>query len=276
VRRLRAVGIPIVLSLVWVSGTSAQSTQSLVPTTDDQSLFLDIPAGANAATGDSGGGAGTFGIQLFRRDRLLLSASASIGVEQTVTKDFAASVLNPSPQGSSFQISGNYLWPLPHKGPKAILLVGLGGKAILTRSKWAEFPATDDSRTVGGLFTSLTPIIVFATRTLEGATPQPPPGGGTPEPPDEYQFSLEIGPTWRSIGGDLGQNDPFRRTFLATDSKSFTGFSFTFAFRINSWQPFAAVTWFRKPNNTHIGGLTGTQALIGINVISKLHRSRLS
>jgi hypothetical protein len=244
-------------------------TMNLVATPAGTATYLAVPAGAKASAGDSKGGAGIFGVQIWQRDSLFLSAFASVGAEQTVTEKFGGYVLNPSNEGSSFQLSGHrVVWKSRGSTSPALFNAGVSGRATFTLSNWkvTSGQTVSESR---GLVTSLTPALRLATKTFERET--------TTDEKDEYQLAFEIGPTWRFIGGDVGHEEAFRTMpqVLSAAKTSYAGLEWSISFRVNAWQPFARFTWIPQPGTGPIRGLTGTQAVIGVDVVSALFKTKV-
>jgi hypothetical protein len=92
------------------------------------------------------------------------------------------------------------------------------------------------------------------------------------------QFGLSVGPTFRYIAGDLGQNTniALRQQTLGTKKKSYTGPEVEFFVRLNQFQPYVRVSHFSSPKEGDILGFSGTQVVFGVNVLSAIFQTTLS
>src|SRR4051812_47832868 len=91
---------------------------------------------------------------------------------------------------------------------------------------------------------------------------------------NQFQLGFETGPSWRSLGGDVSQNDAFRQQIVGTTKSTFFAWETTFFVRVNSVQPFARFTYVARPDNIAIPGLTGNQLVWGVNVASTLFSAK--
>jgi hypothetical protein len=130
----------------------------------------------------------------------------------------------------------------------------LGGdrsSSLLYSSQFSSTGSTPQS--AQGFVTYVTPALVIVTRTFAyGAT-----AASNSATANEFQFGPEIGPTFRLIGGDLGQMSGLRQSLPGTSVTSMTGLDVTL-------RPFVRITKFSNPAGTAISGLTGGQAIFGI------------
>lgn len=91
----------------------------------------------------------------------------------------------------------------------------------------------------------------------------------------EYQFGLEIGKTFRRIGGDAADDKDFlsQPDVFGHPRTNLGGYDATFFARLNGFQPFVRVTRISRAGGTHVPGLTGVQASFGVNVLSSLFQT---
>ena len=243
-------------------------TQGLrsVKTPTEPRIAVPVGVGADLGSEDQKGVAPAIGFQLWKNDRYFIGAFFTIAAtDPTVSEKYGAFVLNPPLKGHSFYVSGNYILNGSDTPPP--VLYGIGGRWGTTSSSF-EFTPTGGTATKQdgfGLVASVTAQIMTKTHRI---------ALGEGDETSEFQLGLELGPTWRLIGGDLSQNDAFRQQLLGTDESSFVGFEMTFFVRVNAVQPFARFTSFSRPNGVAIPGLTGRQVVWGVNVASALFNAK--
>jgi hypothetical protein len=243
------------------------SNGRIVSDADPVRVAVPVAATSNLGGTDQKGVAPTIGFQIWKRDEFFLGAFFSIAAaDATVKETYGGFVLDPPMQGRSFYVSGNRTWGLKKTGQKPYLLLGAGGRVGTTSANIEITPAGASAATTRGGFAS------FATLGFQVASPSIDVKVG--DATNEFQLGVEFGPTWRLLGGDIGEDDAFRQLFLGTGRSTFRGFETTFFVRINSVQPFARFSSFGRPDNVVIRGLTGRQVVWGINVASTLFQGK--
>lgn len=249
----------------------------LTPKEQDKPEFA-IPLGATAGLGadaekDATAGA-LLGFQIAttrKESKSFVSLFFSLAPAETIRgeqKDFGAFLLNPSRAGSSFFLAGNYLWNPNHSEPKKEYYIGPSLRTGLTRSTW-QATVDSTSQSVDGFVGYATLSFLVMSRTHKTA------GGNSEGQSNEYEFGLEVGPTYRWIGGDLARGRSFIESpeVLGTAQTSLAGFEATFFARLNTAKPFLRLTRFKR--GTSIPGFSGWQAMIGVDILSSLFRSEL-
>jgi hypothetical protein len=231
---------------------------------------IAVPVAVSSDLGGEGqrGVAPTVGFQIWRRDKFFVGSFFTLSAtDPSVTEQYGAFVLNPPLKGHSFYVSGNYLHDILKKDAdgKSFLLGGVGARWGTTSASFEFTPSGGTALKRSGFGIAAAVTAQLATRTFDVAM------GDTT---GEFQMGVEMGPTWRLLGGDLSQDDSFRRQVLGTDKSSFSGFEFTFFTRVNSVQPFARFSTFSRPNGTVINGFTGRQVVWGVNVASSLFQTK--
>jgi hypothetical protein len=144
---------------------------------------------------------------------------------------------------------------------------GIGGRWGTTSSSFEFTPAggTAIKQDGFGVVGSLTAQVMTKTHYVSL---------GDGDETGEFQLGIELGPTWRLLGGDLSENDSFRQQLLGTDQTTFAGFEMTFFVRLNAIQPFARFSSFGRPDDVAIPGFTGRQLVWGVNVASALFNAK--
>jgi opacity protein-like surface antigen len=264
--------------LFWAGAARAQNVSMLSSPREttrglaEDPIRVGVPVAAAADLGgtDQQGVAPTIGFQVWKRDNFFLGAFFSIAAaDSTVKEAYGSFVLNPPLQGRSFYVSGNKMWSLRRNSASSpFVLIGAGGRVGTTSSN-IEFTPADASTastragfgTVGGVSVQVVSPSIDLTMG---------------ETTSEFQLGVEIGPTWRLLGGDLGEDDAFRRQVLGTERSTFRGVETTFFVRINSVQPFARFSSFGRPDGVVIRGFTGRQVVWGVNVASSLFQGKKS
>jgi len=233
---------------------AAAATQIAVP--------LGATAGLASDSEDNADVGAVLGFQMWKKDVSLLATFFSLSGADTINGgpgDFGSFLLNPNTRGNSFYLSGNRLWAV---GTRKELLVGVSGRVGVTRTTWVA-PLTTGEQSVDGFVGYLVPSFLLSSRTFKTGGPES----------NEYQFGLEAGPSLRYIGGDLAQADAFLSApeVLGMSDHSFLGYEITFYARLNAAQPFVRITHFNSDSD--VPGFTGTQAIIGVNVLSAVFKS---
>lgn len=227
-------------------------------------LNLAVPAGASATTDFETTGAGaTIGFQVWKEDRYLLGAFFSYAPSKRVAgtdRDFGSFLLNPPAEGTSMSVFGNKMWSV--KVP-VFSLMGASGRAGVTSTAW-EADIAGTKTAVDGFVSYFNVSYLVTTNTYHADTAG-----------NKYQIGFEIGPTVRILGGDLGQNTDFRKsaTVLGTDTGTFLGLDATFFVRLNAVQPYVRVSYVK--NDVTIRGLTGFQAVFGVNALSAIFQTAI-
>jgi hypothetical protein len=240
-------------------------------------IAVPVAASANLNAGSNTGVAPMLGFQISQRDKFFLGAFFSMSAtDQDVKEDFGTALLNPPFSGRSVNVEGNYLIGIlskkddkDEKGEKddkddeddedaaSPIRVGVGGRWTTTSSNFLFTP-------VGGTETSRTGFVTMLTLSAQLMTSTIPIALG--DETGEFQLGFEIGPTWRLIGGDVGQDDAFRSSVLGTTKSSFAGFETTFFVRVNTVRPFVRFSNFGRPDDVVIYGFTGRQVTWGVTV----------
>ena len=225
---------------------------------------------------------------------------------------FGTLVLNPPGQGTSYSFTGSKVWGWYPGG-----LHGCS-KALPVRKLENGNPATDtqgrpvfETETDGTIRTvdascSVTDAYAFIGGELRGGitnaafteqTSAPISLNGSvayvvPElmitsrtynetvgmQPNQYQFGVTFGPSFRFLGGDFAQksNNAFREALLGTSQTSMTGVELTFFLRLNQFKPYVRFTHFSAPKEGDIAGFSGSQFIFGVDVLSPLFQTTLS
>jgi hypothetical protein len=156
--------------------------------------------------------------------------------------------------------------------------VGFGARGGITNTAWqpqAVSTSAVAAPALNGTVGYLTPEFLLTSKTYiqESASTS---GQG-----NQYQFGVGVGPSWRLIGGDLAQGrstattPTLRSQLLGTDQTSFTGFEVTFFVRMNQFKPYVRYSHFSAPNKINILGLTGSQFVFGVDVLSAIYQTTL-
>jgi hypothetical protein len=200
------------------------------------------------------------GFQVWQPDARLFNAFFNFAGSTTLTGNrnaYGSALLNPSIEGLSFTSTYNRV--LESLGQKHSPLVSVFGELAVAFTTWQ--PDTTKPG-VSGFIVVFTPGLEFSTKTLRG------------EEPNTYQAGIDLGPTFRVLGGNLAQGSAstFRSdTTVLGDSKTFfTGLAVTGWIRLNSVQPFIRVTRF---GGTEIPGFSGLQAFMGVKALSPIFRT---
>ncbi|HLG57113.1 MAG TPA: hypothetical protein VI485_17360 [Vicinamibacterales bacterium] len=228
---------------------------------------MPVGVGADLGSGDQKGVAPALGFQLWKSDHYFIGAFFTVAAtDPTVSDAYGGFVLNPPLKGRSFYVSGNYMLN-NRKDMTPPVLFGIGGRWGTTSSSFEFTPTggTAIKQDGFGVVASLTAQVVSKTHYISL---------GDGDQRSEFQLGVELGPTWRLLGGDLSENDSFRSQLLGTDKSSFAGFEMTFFLRVNAVQPFARFTNFSRPDGVVVPGLTGRQVVWGINVASALFNAK--
>jgi hypothetical protein len=264
----------VLVALAWLSAHPAQAQNVSMlqsPRTvgldgDGDPIRLAVPVAASSDLGGENqrGVSPTLGFQIWQRDRFFVGAFFTIATtNEAITDNYGAFLLNPPLKGHSFYISGNYLaWP--SKGSRSPLKAGVGGRWGTTSAGFEFTPPAGTVQKLDGFGTVASITGQFVTRTFDVSL------GDTT---GEFQLGVETGPTWRGLGGDLGEDDALRRQILGTDRAGFWGWETTFFLRVNDIQPFARFSSFGRPDGTVIHGFTGRQVVWGVNVASTLFQT---
>jgi hypothetical protein len=278
-RRSLRTGAQVMFVFVLVGLTNAysQSLTSAVTAKDDtDATQIAIPGGAGATvTGSGTAGAGPqLGFQVWHQDKYLLSSFFTFSAPQAISgqqHDFGAFLLNPPGQGTSYSFAGNKVQCLPHfvhcdSGDRhdAVAFVGIAGRLGLTQTSWQN-GTTSTAPSVSGTVAYITPAFLATSKTYVI----------DPDKHDNVQFGLSVGPTFRYIAGDLGQdtNQAFRLQTLGTTKKSYTGLEVEFFVQLNQFQPYVRVSHFSPPKEGDISGFSGTQVVFGVNVLSAIYQT---
>lgn len=228
-------------------------------------IAVPVGVGADLGSGDQKGIAPALGFQIWKNDNYFLGAFFTVAAtDPTVSEKYGAFVLNPPLTGRSFYVSGNYM--LNRKSAQPVRY-GIGGRWGTTSSSFEFTPA-------GGTAIKQDGFGVVASLTAQVMTKTFPVSLGDGDKTSEFQLGVELGPTWRLLGGDLSENDAFRQQLLGTDQSSFAGFEMTFFVRLNAVQPFARFSNFGRPDDVAIPGFTGRQLVWGVNVASALFNAK--
>ena len=226
-------------------------------------IAVPVGVGSDLGSGDQKGVAPAIGFQLWETDNYFIGAFFTLAAtDTTVSEKYGGFVLNPPLKGRSFYVSGNYILNRTSKLP---ILFGVGGRWGTTSSSFEFTPAGGSLVKQDGFGTVASVTAQVMTKTLHVTV-----SGET----SEFQLGVEVGPTWRLLGGDLSENDAFRKQTLGTDKSSFTGFELTFFTRVSGVQPFARFSNFGRPDGVVIPGFTGRQVVWGINVASSLFNAK--
>lgn len=220
-----------------------------------------IPGGASAGVSTNGGGntdaAGLLGFQVWQKDAYFTSVFFNYAGSPVVSGDqntFGSFFLNPSSQGGSVLVSANVVFALKDKPVKIGGALRGGG----TLTKWQALH-NGGTVTNDGLVIFLVPSLQILTKTFDAGD-------------NEYQLGLEAGPGFRALGGNLAQDDAFRKedAVLGTDKAALLGAEFTFFARLNSIQPYFRFTYYGADKD--VKGLTGLQGYMGVNILSAIFR----
>lgn len=271
---------PIAVYILGHSATALAQNVSILPsapitkqvttregattTTTNNPTRIAVPVAASSSLGGENqqGVAPTLGFQLWQRDKFFIGAFFSISAtDTTVSEHYGSFVLNPPMKGNSFYVSGNYLHPVS----TTPVLAGVGGRWGTTSTTFAFTPTGGTAQQQPGFGTVASVTAQLVTKSFDANF------GDTA---GEFQLGVEVGPTWRSLGGDVGQNDAFRTQILGTSVTRFTGFETTFFVRVNSVQPFARFSHFSQPSGVVIPGLTGSQVVWGVNVAGSVFQAK--
>lgn len=232
-------------------------------TSPETRIAIPVGVSSDLGSGDQKGVAPAIGFQLWKTDNYFVGAFFTIAAtDTTVSEKYGSFVLNPPLKGRSFYVSGNYMFNRTKNQP---VLFGVGGRWGTTSSSFEFTPAGGSLIKQDGFGTtaSVTAQVMTKTHhvTVSGET-------------SEFQLGVEFGPSWRLLGGDLSENDAFRKQILGTSQSSFTGFELTFFTRVSGVQPFARFSNFARPDGVVIPGFTGRQIVWGINVASSLFNAK--
>jgi hypothetical protein len=249
--------------------TVNEANQSTNPTR----IAVPVSASSDLGGADQQGVSPTLGFQLWQRDKFFIGAFFSIAAtDNTVSDHYGSFVLNPPLKGNSFYVSGNYLYPLfqSHKScsttcPPSPVLVGVGGRWGTTSATFAYTPTGGTQQEQAGFGTVASVTAQLVSKSFDAKFG---------DIDGEFQLGFEAGPTWRGLGGDLGQNDAFRSQVLGTTVSRFTGYEMTFFVRVNTVQPFARFSHFGQPSGVVIPGLTGNQVVWGVNVAASIFQTK--
>ena len=254
------------------SSAPASSNTSRVPGEVPPEAQVAVPVAASSDLGGNGQKsiAPTVGFQVWKKDRFFLGSFFSVAAsDSTVSEKHGSLLLNPPMTGRSFYVAGNCtLYPTwcgkPGQVADSAVLVGIGGRWGTTGADIQFTPTggTATSRNAFATYQSVTLQVLSKTMAIE-----------LKDTTSEFQIGLEIGPTWRMLGGDFGEDDAFRKQVLGTTKSSFVGLEATFFLRLNSVQPFARFSKFGRPDGVVINGFTGRQIVWGVNVASALFQA---
>ena len=243
---------------------TAAGVREVTPSTEPR-IAVPVGVGSDLGSGDQKGVAPAIGFQLWKTDNYFIGAFFTIAAtDTTVSEKYGSFVLNPPRTGRSFYVSGNYMFNRAHTPPEEVLF-GVGGRWGTTSSSFEFTPAGGTLIKQDGFGTVASVTAQVMTRTHHVTIG---------EDTSEFQLGVEVGPTWRLLGGDLSENDAFRKQILGTDKSSFAGFEFTFFARVSGVQPFARFSNFGRPDGVVIPGFTGRQVVWGINVASSLFNAK--
>jgi hypothetical protein len=252
-------------NVTGISSPAVRKTATGIEAISSPELRIAVPVGVGSdlGSGDQKGVAPAIGFQLWETDNYFIGAFFTLAAtDTTVSEKYGGFVLNPPLKGRSFYVSGNYIL---NRASNAEVLFGIGGRWGTTSSSFEFTPAGGSLVKQDGFGTvaSVTAQVMSKTHhiTVSGET-------------SEFQLGVELGPTWRLLGGDLSENDSFRKQIIGTDKSSFAGFELTFFTRVSGVQPFARFSNFGRPDGTVIPGFTGRQVVWGINVASSLFNAK--
>jgi opacity protein-like surface antigen len=252
------VSFSLVLALAGLSPVHAQNISTI--TVNSEEPHIAIPAGAAAkVNSDTGDGAANalLGFQYWKEDAWLLTVLASQAAEGKTISDrsqFGSFLLDPSSNGTSFYVSGNYTWHLKS------LLIGPNFRLGGSSTAW-EATINGAKQSVGGVVLYFSPAMQISSPTFG-------------KPDNSYQIGGEIGWGVRTIANDLGQAKTFLSApeVLGTTSTSFHGFEGKVFFRVNELKPYMRVSHYASPNGQSVPGLTDWQASFGVEVLSALFK----
>src|SRR5262245_15885493 len=227
-------------------------------------IAVPVGVGSDLGGGDQKGVAPAIGFQLWENDNYFIGAFFTLAATDTVVSEkYGTFVLNPPLKGRSFYVSGNYI--LNRKSSPQVLF-GVGGRWGTTSSSFEFTPSGGSAVKQDGFGTVAAVTGQIMTKTHHVTV-----GGET----SEFQLGVELGPSWRLLGGDLSENDSFRKQILGTDKSAFAGFELTFFTRLSGVQPFARFSNFGRPDGVVIAGFTGRQIVWGVNVASSLFNAKI-
>jgi hypothetical protein len=258
------------------ANTTGNTADTTAGTTADTPQ-VTVPGSATASVTNQSAGAGaTVGVEIWKKDHSLLGVFFTFAPASTLSGaqgTFGSFLLNPPASGTSLSVVGNHFWGLNQHGQlndscqsagNCALLIGAAVRGGITNTTWSTSDSTPQS--AQGYVAYLTPAVTIASRTISYGDA----AATNAAAANEVQFGLEIGPTFRIIGGDLGQMSALRQSLLGTSVTSMTGFDVTLWARLNTFRPFVRISKFSNPAGTAIPGLTGGQAIFGIDVLAAL------
>ena len=224
------------------------------PTNDEADLDVIVRAGGLLNPSEDTGGAGaSLGLQFVPNEKWFFDVQFSLSGNNDLTgsqADFGSYVLNPSTDGMGFHGQARYVIESPFA-----VSGGFGGSG----TAWEAMVGPDGDLTK----TRFEGFILYGNVALQIAT-QVKDGG---DDKNKIWLGIEIGPAFRTFGGDLGLMDDFRASpkVLGVGDTSFMGLQVTAFAELNDrTRPYAR---FTRYGDGSIAGLSRWQWSLGVDVI---------
>jgi hypothetical protein len=194
----------------------------------------------------------------------------AIGQADPVRRNFGATLLIPA-SGPSLSAGLADLAIRIGSAGSVCQAVAIHAYGSLGSAKWRTTPAggaeTEYGVVVGGAGGTLRCVMFSGALTGEG-------GGSSGEGENHVAAFLEVGPSFRTVGGEIANadNDAVRQSLLGTTEKGHWGVEATFGLEFNGVK--AALTYYGFSND--VPGMNDGQVVAGFSVQTALFRGLLN